>query len=205
LDKILIVYHLHQVNNWEQLLSEQMGMLLVSGLFEAAHEIYISVNDTKYIPTFHEKVKVVYNPGYCEKPSMLLAYNLAKENPESKIFFFGSKGASKPSYYQDDWRLMMNHWTIMKWRVAVDKLNEVDTFGASWHQSPLPHYSGTHWWSTAKYLSSLDPAYLSESDRWSHEFWIGTGVGMHCCPYDSRVDHYSTRFPISEYTSEFFR
>ena len=201
--KLIIVYHLFQAAGWEQLFSEQMGLLFMSGLLDKARLI-ISVNGTSPLPILPGQV-IYRTDGFSEKPSLLLARQYAEEFPDSCILYFHSKGISHPTKNQDDWRMMMQHFIIMKWREAVVLLDNHDVVGVNWRTFPVPHSSGNYWWANASFLRQLDLDFLNEHDRMSQEFWIGSKEGKVANMHETDLDHYNQACPTSGYCSSYFK
>jgi hypothetical protein len=202
-NKLIIVYHLFQVAGWEQLFSEQMGLLFTSGLMDNAR-LTLSVNGTFELPAIgHETI--YRTDGFSEKPSLLLTRQYAEEFPDSRILYFHSKGISHPTKNQDDWRMMMQHFIIMKWREAVALLDDHDVVGVNWRTFPVPHSSGNYWWANASFLRQLDLNFLNDHDRMSQEFWIGSTKGKIANMYETDLDHYNQACPSSSYCSSYFK
>jgi hypothetical protein len=201
--QLIIVYHLFQTAGWEQLFSEQLGLLFASGLIGHAR-LFVSVNGTAPLPPLD--CEVIYRTeGFSEKPSLLLARQCAEEFPDSRILYVHSKGISHPTKNQDDWRMMMQHFILVKWREAVALLDSYDVVGVNWRTFPVPHSSGNYWWANASFLRQLDPAFLSEHDRMSQEFWIGSVPGKVANMHETNLDHYNQACPPSTYCPAYFQ
>ena len=198
-----VIYHLYQAHHWEQIFSEQMGLLMLSGLFDHA-KVIVSVNGSSPLP--EGPYKVVYrDDGFSEKPSLLMARHYAESFPSSQILYFHSKGISHPTKNQDDWRMMMQHFILMNWRQACSLLNDYDVVGVNWRSFPVEHSSGNYWWANASHLLKLDPAFLNDHDRMSQEFWIGSIPGKVHNMHETGLDHYNQACPSSSYCSHYFQ
>jgi len=180
-----------------------MGLLFVSGLINNA-SLILSVNGTSPLPPIDYK-SVYRTDGFSEKPSLLLARQYAEEFPDSRILYFHSKGISHPTKNQDDWRMMMQHFIIVKWREAVALLDNHDVVGVNWRTFPVAHSSGNYWWANASYLQRLDPSFLNDHDRMSQEFWIGSAEGRVANMHETDLDHYNQACPSSSYCSSYFK
>lgn len=200
--RLIVVYHLYQAPGWEQLFSEQMGLLCMSGLLEAAH-VTISVNGNCPVPNIADEI-VYRTDGFSEKPSLLIVRQRAEQFPESRILYFHSKGISNPTKNQDDWRMMMQHFILVKWREAVALLDSHDVVGVNWRTCPVPHSSGNYWWANASFLRKLDLAFLNDHDRMSQEFWIGSMPGKVANTHETGLVHYNQACPSSSYCSSYF-
>jgi hypothetical protein len=200
--KLIVVYHLFQAHKWEQIFSEQMGLLLLSGLCDYAHVI-VSINGSSPIP--EGPYETIYRTeGFSEKPSLLLARQCAQQYPESRIFYLHSKGISHATPNQDDWRMMMQHFMVVKWKEAVQLLDDNDVVGVNWRTYPVPHSSGNYWWANASFLLQLDEAFLTDDDRMSQEFWIGSVPGKVANMHETNLDHYNQACPTHSYSASYF-
>jgi hypothetical protein len=201
--QLIVVYHLYQINRWEQLFCEQIGMLAISGLLEKA-KVIVSVNGQEPLPLCNgpEIIRHATNNG--EKDALLLAYDYALKNENACIMYMHSKGISHPTDNQDDWRMMMQYFMINNWKMAVDYLSDHDIVTVNWRTYPCPHPSGNYWWTNADFLRKLNPAFLSDTDRTTHEFWLGTSPSKVANLYETELDHYNHSCPPSSYSNGYF-
>jgi len=197
-NKIAVFYHLGQFGQWERLFQEQMNSLVVSGLYQATSFIHIGINGKDPIPLQLDKFKLHYNNNQIlEADTLKSLYDFCLENPEYRVLYFHTKGSTqentKNRFNVDKWRLYLEYFNIHHWKKCIQKLKEYDTVGTEYsYETGLinqntgvtewesnPHYAGNYWWANARYISSLDPAYLYDDDkgwtRYRSEFWIGTG------------------------------
>lgn len=203
---IAIFHHLHPVNYWENLYSEQMHRLCASGLYKASDFIHVGFNSKElHLPFELDKVALHRNDVFSDDVDTLNAlYQFCFENPHYKVFYFTNLGITKGwDLNKSGWRLMLEYFNIDRWRKCVDLLESYDCVGAESHfgipdrrpgQSAdsvyRSHYSGNWWWATAKYIRTLNPSYISRNDtqaiRERAEWWIGTGTDV------KHYDLYST-------------
>jgi len=122
---LFIVYHLFQAERWEQIYCEQMGAMMLSGLLDHAH-LTIGINGDQGIDAPSNCKIIRHCDGFSEKPSLLLARQIAEEYTTASILYLHSKGISHATRNQDDWRMMMQHFLIVNWEKAVDLLDDYD-------------------------------------------------------------------------------
>jgi hypothetical protein len=215
---IIVLYHLYQTEGWEQLFSEQIGSLYISGLVDAATEIVISVigNTPIKIQSQSEKFNIIMrDKGFAEHPTLILARDKAFEYPTARIMYFHSKGISHPTRNQDQWRMLVQYFTVMRWRDALDYLEEYDVVAPQWRDRPVEHPSGNYWWSNADFLRKLDPEYMGNvtdpnqyhihrDARVKQEFWIGSVPGKVKNQFESNMNHYLESCPTKFYTPSYF-
>jgi hypothetical protein len=197
-----VVYHLYQYGRWQQLFYEQIGALYSSGLIDAA-QVTISVNGSEQLPGLSDCVKVFHDDNNGEMRALLLAHEYARAGDHA-ILYLHSKGISHPTPNQDDWRMMMQHYLIANWRMAIDYLDDYDVSTVNWRTHPCPHPSGNFWWARTDYLRTLDADYLSTTDRMTHEFWLGTKNPKVANLNETEIDHYNSPCPPSKYTQDYF-
>lgn len=201
---IIVVYHLYQAEGWQQLFLEQMGCLYTSGL-AANSTLHIGVNGKKAIPEILNTHVVYHRRRSEEKNTLLMLHKLALTNPTAKILYFHTKGISHPTKNQDDWRMMMQHFLIVNWRLCVDLLETKDVVAANWRTFQKPHASGNFWWANAEFIGKLSPGYLKDSDRMTSEFWIGSVPGNIANLHETELNHYLVPSPVPTYCKSFFQ
>lgn len=201
-DQLFVVYHVFQAPGWQQLFAEQMGLLFTSGLFANAN-VTICVDGEEALPVI-DGATVVRVADFSERPSLIKAREIAQAFPSSSIFYMHTKGISHPTKNQDDWRMMMQHFLIVQWKEALRQLIDCDVVTVNWRTHPRPHCSGNFWWAKASYLSSLDPAFMDDHDRFRQEFWIGSGTGVINCLHESGIAHYDLPYPPSRYCADYY-
>lgn len=173
---IEIVYHIATLNQWEDVVKEQLQTLQSSGLGEACDHITITVvgphvqkvqSLVQSMP-FYSKVRVIdagKDVRLCEFPGIAMVQKIAHERTDANILYFHSKGVS----YQDvdssrnvrSWRRYMEYFTIECWRDCIEALQSFNACGAEWlncHYSltskmEVPgFFAGNFWWARADYL-----------------------------------------------------
>lgn len=200
---LFVVYHLFQAERWEQIYYEQMGAMLLSGLLNHAH-LTIGINGDKGIDAPNNCKIVRHVDGFSEKPSLLLARQIAEDYPDALILYLHSKGISHATRNQDDWRMMMQHFLLVNWKKAVDLLEDYDMASVNWRTFPVAHPSGNYWWTRASHLLTLDPGYLDSEDRWRQEFWTGSVSCKVANMHESELEHYNNEYPSHRYSSSYF-
>ncbi len=199
---LFVVYHVFQAPGWEQLFSEQIGALFISGLLDAAN-LVICVDGDERIPSI-PRATAIKVKEFSERPSLKIAREIALQNPSASILYLHTKGISHPTKNQDDWRMMMQYFLVIQWKKAIKMLSENDIVTVNWRNHPMPHCSGNFWWTKASYLASLNPTFMGDHDRFLQEFWIGSGSGRVHCMHESRIPHYDFPYPSARYCSDYY-
>jgi len=200
---IIVVYHLYQAAGWEQLFLEQIGCLFASGLFPRA-SVHVGVDGKDLLPEIPGITFVRHQKRSYEKYSLLMLKDLAQENPTARMLYIHGKGISHPTKNQDDWRMMMQHFLIVNWRLCTELLDNNDVVAANWRTFQKPHASGNFWWANASFINQLDARYLKDKDKMTNEFWIGSIPAKVANLHETELNHYLVPSPPSIYCKSFF-
>jgi hypothetical protein len=169
---------------------QQVHRLYASGLLQNSDYTYFSVNGNQELFNIPEKVIVKYNNEEdwgTEKTTLLALNDFCKNNPDYKVLYFHTKGATKDSLSVQSWRLMMEYFVIDRWKECVNALNEytcagahLGTVGPSLYpdgslieNDPIHTYMGNFWWANASYINTIKSRYLISECRMEKERWIG--------------------------------
>jgi len=188
---IHIVYHVALMGCWKEIFESQLNLLCDSKISEAAEKIHISVvGSKKTFPNIHQiidkyalksKVKISYN-GPLEKyefPGIRTVQEIALKNPNSRILYFHTKGASHciQGHSQitlnrlKQWRKFLEYATIENWKSCYIALETYDSCGPD--LAIEGHYWGNFWWATAQYISSIKFETSQQINRGLCETFIG--------------------------------
>lgn len=188
-EKIHIVYHIATINNWEEVVREQVETLELSGLGDACDSLTVTVvgqgigkvDKLFYNLSFYSKVKIIFashNLRQYEFPGIEMVQQIARNDPNAKILYFHSKGVTHFNRSTEQaarlWRRYMEYFVIEHWEDCVDALDEVDLCGVDWtiSTSGLPFFAGNFWWARAQYITTC---HLEKNNRFNCEGFIGTG------------------------------
>lgn len=207
--KIAVFYHIYQYGPWEQIFNDQWSLISDSNLLHAADLIHIGINGSIFGESGNPHIRVKFNPNPEKEESDTLKdlALFAKDNPEYKILYIHTKGASNYTKNINDWRNLMNYFCIDQWRYCVKLLNSYDAVGCNLLDYPdndilRPHFSGNFWWANAEYINKLDYGHLVHPNRFAREFWIGTAHGNLYEIHNSGVNHYDERYPREMYVRD---
>lgn len=211
------VYHVFCDKGWRELVSDQIGRLKDSGLYDATSRFYVSciVKDNDEAEELRriiggdktEFVAVETDPMKFEYPALEFIRDKSRTE-DCLIYYFHTKGIS---YYAgertdrhfmtlrrniDAWRHMMEYFLFYKWQVAVNALTEgYDTYGC-YRLPPYPKtyylYAGNFWWARSGYLRSLPPFPEKRiaTDRFIAEEWLYKGGPKDFSAFDTMADLY---------------
>jgi len=207
LNKIVIFYHMYQVNNWLEIFEDHVKLINDSDLINNIEFMHIGINGNQVYNSSDNKIVSVINKNQeLEEGSTLKSlYDFSIKNPGYKILYIHSKGVTNNSKPVEYWRNYMNYFMIEKWKDCVEYLSEYDSVGCNYMENTnygkYPHYSGNFWWANSEYISKLNYSYLEDSFRFMREFWIGSGSGKMYEIHNSNVNHYIEEYPKERYQS----
>ena len=94
--KIAVFYHIYQYGPWEQIFNDQWSLISDSNLLHAADLIHIGINGSIFGESGnpHIRVKFNQNPEKEESDTLKDLALFAKDNPDYKILYILTKGAS---------------------------------------------------------------------------------------------------------------
>lgn len=206
--------------------------IVQSGLYCVLHEIRIGVvNDEMYkddnkewniihsllcnmLQThnveFKDNMKLLFvkNSHEYERPTLLHMRNSSfTDKVNTKYLYLHTKGIrwfNTP--FEEcivDWIRLLLFWNVMKWDLAIDKLNHGhDTYGCNYCKTDdwPQHYSGNFFWTTSQYLRNL-PNEIQAGYN-DPEFWLLTMNPRYYNAYSSGYEgmgHYTNRYNSSLY------
>jgi hypothetical protein len=176
MNKIFIFYHLYCVNHSFELFHDAIKRISNNGLYQKTSNIYCNlVGDKKedFLKLlgnkFKEDKKIIFTTNLDatgEGCTLDLLHTYSKNNPNSKILYMHSKGAS----YDDErrktnplctiefakqWINRMHKYLIDNHVTCLQNLTKKETDGIDFMSKPLPHYSGNFWWANSNYIKTL--------------------------------------------------
>lgn len=185
---IIGFWHICLLNNYLSIISEQVDLLISSGLYKACSSIIVSCvgNDrelvrAKKILEPYPKISIVValpNISEYEFPALELIKQMADVFQAPKyLFYIHTKGVNYPTNNGvRHWRDYMNHYNITCWRDAVRALQKgYDTCGVKlvYKEQFSMHYSGNFWWATSEHIKRLPEIdTLNRKDRFEAEMWL---------------------------------
>ncbi len=183
--RILGFYHIFLIGHWYTVVTEQLRILLTSGLYDACEEINIGCLGTpveksfleKYIVEPHPKLKIRYYSERAEDYEFPTLKLIEADDSHYVGFYFHAKGVTKPAEtVVNHWRAYLNETVINRWQEHRDRVeNGYDVSSVNFLKSP-DHFSGNFWWFHRSYIDRLPPiSTLNHSYRWHAEQWIAMG------------------------------
>lgn len=197
--KIYGFYHICLINDWFDIVKDQLIKIKKNGLLEKTTTLYVSILGEKeqqklFIGLINEykNIEIVIksqNIQLYEEP-ILNHLKYLSDSEDFYCYYLHAKGVSiteqNKGWYHgntdlihlkscvNDWREFMEYFLINKFDENIQLLKEFDSCGVNYCKEPQKHYSGNFWWSKSGYIKTLkDLPNLTPQNRWLAEFWIG--------------------------------
>lgn len=175
-------FHVYLINDWYTVVTDQLRILLTSGLYDACEEINIGCIGfpedkgllEKLIVNLYPKFKIRYysaNPEDYEFPTLKL---IEQDNSEYVGFYFHTKAISRPfEPIISHWRSWLNESVLNRWREHYERVtNGYDVSSVNEMKSP-DHFSGNFFWFNRAYINRLPKIdTLDKTHRWHAEQWV---------------------------------
>lgn len=193
--KKIIFYHAYLDDPYKLVIQEQLTKIFTSGLYKECDKIEMRIaspkedrtewvlNLVKNYSKINAEVITVDRSQYPsdwreEKITMLHLKQMADEVP-GYYCYIHTKGISNRKYEVELWRHSSDYATIYDWKRNINMLDDgYDAVGPNLrfdtHLGYYPHFSGTYFWTTHKYIRTLKEDWLvMKENRFLVEFWIG--------------------------------
>lgn len=180
-------WHIAMMNNWKDVVREQLMILVNDGLYSACDTIYVSVGGSSRedgmalskIIKGYDKISVVIVSELTEYEFPAISTMKASAAREKFYgFYFHTKGVSKSNnIHKRNWRNLLNHYVLRCWQKPYNKVTGAyDVAGANWKDSNADHpghFSGNFYWFDSEYIKRLpEITKLNRKDRFQAEMWI---------------------------------
>jgi len=175
-------WHIYMINHWFSIVTDQIRILLTSGLYDECDEINIGCIVTPLQTNLLQKFFVDIYPklrieAYSEDPLEyeFLTLRLIEEDKSDYVgFYFHTKAVTRPDdVAQNNLRAWLNESILNRWKGHRHMVEHA--WGASSvnrMHSPA-HYNGNFWWFNRRYVDRLPRLdTLDHTERWKAEQWI---------------------------------
>lgn len=181
--RLFLFWHVATINNWQDIVAEQAGKMLLSGLLPNLCAAYVGVVGPvrpklpgQFSVMYYSEDRLEY-----EIPTIRMMDEIVRGKtcrPQDKVLYLHSKGAGREDLESQVnvsfWRRYMEEFVVWRWRDCVLALDGCDACGVDMNWNPWPHFAGNFWWAKAGFLRTLpDPITLSPSDPVRCELRIG--------------------------------
>lgn len=210
-----LFYHVYLINNYKDIITEQLTNVFYSELYKNCQEFHIGVvggeEEKKWIINLVEKYSKIelhfFDNG--DEKSTLRLISL-KSKPNDYILYFHTKGITHNSTAHNLWRRLIEYKTINEWKKCIEILNEYDCVGPLYRENTFlgyfPHFSGAFWWSKYEYIITLNHSYLDDDyihKRMGAEFWIGSNLNSKMkCIHTFNGEPGIKEYTIKDYINE---
>jgi hypothetical protein len=213
-----IFYHTYLINNFKELIQEQLTNVLVSGLYKACNSIYLGITSgdkhninwvLDLVKHYPKIIPIIHSGNSDEKDTQRLILKNCNEN--DYICYFHTKGVTRQNLYTFTlWRRLMDYHNITQWKECVNVLDQgYDCVGPLYREDTymgfFPHFSGGYWWATHNHIMSLDSSYINNDHhlgRMGAEFWIGSNYNSKNYSnfiFEEGIEPYGQEYLISRF------
>lgn len=200
--KIVGFYHVCLINNWREIVLEQLQLMQQSGLMDAIDKLFVGCVGERELQLELQQMLTTWPKATLasmlgdiqayEFPTLEYMHKWCQNNREHYCFYIHTKGVfdARGAY----WRQYMNHYNLEKWQDCKFELFKgADMVGVKWMKANRlfpQHFSGNFWWARAAYIANLLPIkMLDKTHRWNAEFWHGTGNPTIATLCQAMIDH----------------
>jgi hypothetical protein len=172
---IRIYYHVYGVDDVDKIIDEQLTLLNeIKEPFKLTVGLSVSNESYDYNGLLDKISPSILKYGENE----FLTLNLIQQDDiedDDYIFYFHTKGASKINTglyeLESNWRKNLNYYLITKYTEVIRNLKEYNTFGYQLEEldNGINIYSGNFWWSTGKYIKTINTDDVDKTDRYNAE------------------------------------
>ena len=180
-------WHIMMVNEYLQIVTEQLRLMKDSGLYESVDKLHLgcigSAKNLQKVSNIVNGDKIIYyhdrNVGAFEFFTLKILKHHA-DSCDFNGFYIHTKAVTWPKNEGGKyWRDYMNYYNITRWKDCLDHLNRgYETCGVkllSIRDTPAfkMHYSGNFFWFKSSYVKTLTPIKdLNLTNRLDAEMWI---------------------------------
>lgn len=218
---IIVVYHCYLINNWQEVVTQQLARLKNSGLYDVADSIYVTINAEKKeqekFVTLTKKYKKLqiefFESNNYEHPGISKVKELGLSK-ECKIFYFHTKGVSNTYKKYENraseiceekieniihWKECLEYFLIDKWKESVEKLETFDNVGVTCVNG---WFCGNFWWSQSNHIKKTTN--VTYGSRWDYEAWLNRDIhdAKNFEWYPFSFDPYTTKIDPVWYNEE---
>jgi hypothetical protein len=183
--KIRGFYHIYLVNSWYTIVTDQIRILLTSGLYDACEEISIGCIGApaerdflhKYVVDVYPKLKIKYFSTIAEEYEFPTLRLIEADDSYYVGFYFHTKGVTRPfDGVIQNWRMYLNETVLNRWQEHRARVEgEYDVSSCNYLKSPN-HFSGNFWWFRRDYFNRCPPINTLDLDNRFHaEQWACMG------------------------------
>jgi hypothetical protein len=185
--KLAVYCHCYLVKDWSAVLAEVLAALEASTLYREIDALRLGLVGEREAQAacvaqvrslLPVEVVAAVRLGW-EQTTLFALWQDARTEDWDYACYVHTKGVSAPSAWNNAWRRSMLAAVIGHWPVCVGLLAEVDCVGCHWlspeaglpYKVDSPYFGGNMWWSTRKWIASLDPPLMD--NRHEAEAWLG--------------------------------
>jgi hypothetical protein len=204
--KNIIFIHVVTLGKYQEIFDELCFSIKNSGLIDVIDDIYVGVLGNNGLSS-----KIIKKNMYVGQSNDIKKFEfftleelktLCDESDEEiNVLYIHTKGVTNDSINTKNWRKMMTHFCIDKYKECLEALKQYDICGSNYKVKPFEHFSGNFWWSKSSYIKNLPKiSDLNINNRYEAEAWIGKNINKKVKSlFDTDKDLYKEIINPSEY------
>jgi hypothetical protein len=167
------VYFICCLNNYLDIVEEQLNVLCSSGLYSETNKLFlfITMYKTENNKTenneldilierydIQQKFTLIKTPDNLYEKFAINNYKKYITDSDYYLYYFHTKGVSRINKQRNFYigrRRILNYYTLNKYKINIELLSKYDAVGCSLSLYPKIHFSGNFWWSKSSYLNTL--------------------------------------------------
>lgn len=185
-------WHIWMWAHYYTIITDQMRILLTSGLYDACEEINIGCIGgpaekhllEMYFINLYPKLKIKYYSERAEEYEFATLRLIEADDSHYVGFYFHTKAVTRPfETVINHWRSCINESILNQWQIHYQNvMGDYDASSVNFLKSP-DHFSGNFWWFNRNYINRCCPvSSLDLKNRFHAEQWICTGKGKFWYP-----------------------
>jgi hypothetical protein len=172
---IRIYYHVYAIDGVERIIDEQLTLL---DNIKEPYELIVGLSISNLTFNYDHLLKMINPKIIKHNDNEFLTINLIEQDiidDDDYIFYLHTKGASKintPFYDKvSNWRRILNHHLIIDYKKVLKSLENFNTCGFQLEEleNGINIYSGNFWWSTGKYIKTINTDNIDKTNRYDAE------------------------------------
>jgi len=162
------VYFICCLNNYLDVVEEQLSVLFISGLYNVTNKLFLFI--TLYNPEYtqlhalidkfdhQKKIVIIKTHENLYEKFDINNYKKYITDLDYYLYYFHTKAVTRTNVKKNCFALrrkLLNYYTIEKYKINIELLSKYDAIGCSLSLYPKMHFSGNFWWSKSSYLNTL--------------------------------------------------
>jgi hypothetical protein len=170
--KLYVVFHICPVNEWKNVVSEQINSIQSSGLYDALEKLYVCTSPPLGLSDSETLVKKYFAELNLAKVEFLCStssrtfenatmnamvdksVDIVNNDIDAFFLYIHNKGTFHPNNQAAKWRRSMMRHVVHNWNQCAQLLDMGFKTAGPFYNWTTKYYSGNFWWARATFLAS---------------------------------------------------